>query len=79
MTMNKRRQLQTMIRARVTEKQKRQMEAIAAANQLPVSAAVREAIREYLAEHFAQDRPEPGPDPSPPPPPPQPTPELARA
>lgn len=72
--------LETMIRARVSEEQKRQLEAIAAERQMPASAIIREAIREYLAAHYTgQTRPDPEPRPEPEPPtrpepPPGPTP-----
>lgn len=85
----KRIELETMIRARVTEEQKAQLEAIAAARQLPASAIIREAVREYLAKHYTGEAEQPKPEPTPPPaptptptptPPPaamQPQPELA--
>lgn len=39
----------TLIRISVTAEQKRQLEALAIANQVPMAAVARKAIREFLA------------------------------
>jgi hypothetical protein len=64
--MSKEKQLGTMLRARVTGEQKRQLEAIAAIRQMSVSCEVREANRGYLAMHYAvPTRPFPPQNPEP--------------